>query len=138
MATRTALSALLVLGLPQLLTVIAIALVGKAGFYYLIESLSGAAKRLEPPVHVSKVRYRVGLVMLFLPLAVSLLEPYVAILVVHEQLPHWLLGVVGDTLFLASFFVLGGEFWDKLKALFIYEARPVLPATTRTDVAQAH
>jgi hypothetical protein len=27
---------------------------------------------------------------------------------------------------LTSFFVLGGEFWDKVKALFIYEARAIL------------
>ena len=28
-----------------------------------------------------------------------------------------------DFLFLASLFVLGGDFWDKLRALFIYDAR---------------
>jgi hypothetical protein len=136
-ATRTALSGLLVLGLPQLLTVIAIALVGKSGFHYLKEQLFGAAKKLGPPVHVSRTRYRIGLVMLFFPLALSLLEPYFALLAVHEHLPHWVFGAVGDTLFLASFFVLGGEFWDKVKALFIYEARAVLPAMLNSPVAGA-
>ena len=106
-ATRSVLSGLLVLGLPQLLTVIAIALVGKLGFQYLKEQLFGAAKKLGPPVHVSRTRYRIGLVMLFLPLAMSLLEPYLTLLVAHENLPHWLYNAVGDTLFLASFFVLG-------------------------------
>jgi len=128
-ATRTALSGLLVLGLPQLMTVIAIAAVGKSGFHYLMEQVFGVARKLGPPVHVSRLRYRIGLVMLFLPLAVSLLQPYLSLLDVHERLPHWLYGAVGDTLFLTSFFVLGGEFWDKVKALFIYEARAVLPAT---------
>jgi hypothetical protein len=128
LATKTALSGLLVFGLPQILTVVAIAIVGKSGFHYLMERLFGAAKKLGPPAHVSRRRYRIGLVMLFLPLAVSLLEPYVTLLFVQGPLPHWVYGAVDDTLFLTSFFVLGGEFWDKVKALFIYEARAVLPA----------
>jgi len=136
-ATKTALSGLLVFGLPQLLTVIAIAIVGKSGFHYLMERLFGAAKKLGPPMHVSRLRYRIGLVMLFLPLAVSLLEPYVTLLFVPERLPHWIYGAVDDTLFLTSFFVLGGEFWDKVKALFIYEARAVLPPKTRPRVVDA-
>jgi hypothetical protein len=126
-ATKTALSGLLVFGLPQVLTVIAIAIVGKSGFHYLKEQVFGAAKKLGPPMHVGRLRYRIGLLMLFLPLAVSLLEPYITLLVVPELLPHWVYGAVDDTLFLTSFFVLGGEFWDKVKALFIYEARAILP-----------
>jgi hypothetical protein len=34
------------------------------------------------------------------------------------------LGIAGDTVLLASLFVLGGEFWEKLSALFIRDARP--------------
>jgi len=134
-ATKVALSGLLVFGLPQVSTVIAIAIVGKSGFHYLMERLFGAAKRFGPRLHVSKLRYRIGLVMLFLPLAVSLLEPYVPLLATEQNMPHWILGAVEDSLFLASFFVLGGEFWDKVKALFIYEARAILPAD-RTSVCQ--
>ena len=137
LATRTALSGLLVFGLPQLLTVIAIALVGKSGFHYLMERVFGAARRLGPPVHVSRRRYRIGLVMLFLPIAVSLLEPYLTLLLAQQYLPHWMFGAVADTLFLTSFFVLGGEFWDKVKALFIYEARAVLPAGSVNKVTAA-
>jgi hypothetical protein len=29
---------------------------------------------------------------------------------------------------LSSLFVLGGDFWDKVRALFIYDARAVLPS----------
>jgi nitrate reductase NapE component len=137
MATRSALSGLLVFGLPQLLTIIAIALVGKSGFHYLMEQLFGAAKKLGPPAHVSRRRYRIGLVMLFLPLALSIIEPYLTLLVVDEHLPRWVHGAAADTLFLASFFVLGGEFWDKVKALFIYEARAVLPAMAGSSGADA-
>lgn len=124
--TKATLSVLLVFGLPQLLTVIAIAIVGKPGFHYLMEQLSRAAKRLEPAAHVSRSRYRVGLVMLFLPLAIALLDAHITLPVVHEGLPQWLYAAINDSLFLTSFFVLGGEFWDKVKALFIYEARAIL------------
>ncbi len=137
LATRTALSGLLVLGLPQLLTVIAIALVGKSGFQYIKEQVFGAAKKLGPPVHVSRTRYRIGLAMLLLALGSSLFEPYLTLLIAPERLPHWAYGAVGDTLFLSSFFVLGGEFWDKVKALFIYEARAALPANPGSSAAHA-
>jgi hypothetical protein len=29
----------------------------------------------------------------------------------------------GDVLLVSSLFVLGGEFWDKLRALFVHDAR---------------
>lgn len=34
-----------------------------------------------------------------------------------------LLFLVTDGLFLASLLVLGGEFWEKVRALFLYDAR---------------
>jgi hypothetical protein len=37
--------------------------------------------------------------------------------------------VGGDVVFVASFFVLGGEFWEKLRALFVHGARAVFPST---------
>ena len=33
-----------------------------------------------------------------------------------------------DALFVASLFVLGGDFWDKLRALFIRDAKAQFPA----------
>ena len=33
------------------------------------------------------------------------------------------MSVIGDVMFVASFFVLGGDFWDKISALFIHNAR---------------
>ena len=36
---------------------------------------------------------------------------------------------VGVTIFVAGFFVLGGEFWDKLRGLFVHGARAVFPNT---------
>jgi hypothetical protein len=36
--------------------------------------------------------------------------------------------VAADMLFVVSLFVLGGEFWDKLRALFVYDARAEFPS----------
>ena len=35
--------------------------------------------------------------------------------------------IVGDIILLFSLFVLGGNFWDKLRALFIGDAKVVFP-----------
>jgi len=35
------------------------------------------------------------------------------------------MAVGGDIMFLIALFVLGGEFWDKLKSLFVYESKAV-------------
>jgi len=37
------------------------------------------------------------------------------------------LNIFFDLVFLSSLFVLGGDFWDKLRALFNYNARAVFP-----------
>ena len=42
----------------------------------------------------------------------------------EDPIPY---AVGGDLLLLASFFVLGGDFWDKLRSLFIYDAHAVIP-----------
>ena len=125
---KTILSGLLVVGIPQLLMLAAIALVGKAGFTYIKQQAMGKLIKLAPPREVSKVRYYIGLAMFFLPFLVAVLGPYVAKWVPSNIMDGRLaVGVLGDTIFLASFFVLGGDFWDKLKALFIPGAKVRFP-----------
>jgi hypothetical protein len=34
---------------------------------------------------------------------------------------------VGDLLLISSLFVLGGDFWDKLRALFVHGAKVQIP-----------
>ncbi|MNL83943.1 hypothetical protein D3C87_2117440 [compost metagenome] len=40
----------------------------------------------------------------------------------------WQLQLLGDLMFFASFFVLGGNFWEKIRALFIRGSRVAYPA----------
>lgn len=36
-----------------------------------------------------------------------------------------------DLVLAASLFVLGGEFWDKLRSLFLYDAKVILPSASK-------
>lgn len=40
----------------------------------------------------------------------------------------WQLQLLGDLMFFASFFVLGGNFWEKIRALFLRNSRVAYPA----------
>jgi hypothetical protein len=44
----------------------------------------------------------------------------------REEHPR-VLAFIGDLLLLVSLFILGGDFWDKLRALFVREAKVVFP-----------
>jgi hypothetical protein len=43
--------------------------------------------------------------------------------------------ISGDVLFIFSFFVLGGDFWDKLQALFVHDAK-IIPSDAQEKNTQ--
>ena len=121
---KTVISGLLLIGIPELAMLVAAAVMGKEGFNYLKQKLFGfLGKHFAPPEAVSLFRYRVGLVLILIPLIFGWLAPYISdYLPVFEE--HRLLfAIIGDFLLITSLLVLGGEFWDKLRALFIHRAK---------------
>jgi hypothetical protein len=65
--------------------------------------------------------------MFVVPLLLGFLTPYVGhVIPGYAAHPH-LFGVAGDVMLVASVFVLGGNFWDKLRALFVHGATAVFP-----------
>jgi hypothetical protein len=93
---------------------------------YLDFKLSPDAERFYkfgPPDRVSPVRYRIGLVMFLLPIVFGWLGPYGAHKITGYEAYRLVIIVIGDLMFVASMFVLGGDFWDKVKALFAHSAR---------------
>ncbi len=125
--TKATISGLLVLGIPQVLMLLAIALVGKSGFRFLKTRILGAVMKLGPPQTVGPTRYRIGLVLFVLPLLLAFASPYAGALAPELGTPGLAVGAVGDLMLLVSLFVLGGDFWDKLRSLFVYQARARFP-----------
>ena len=106
---------------------VAVAIMGKAGFDYLKRLFLIMLRRHGPARRVSKTRYRIGLGMFILPLLVGLLEPYFGNMSPLYQAYPLQITIASDAIFVCSLFMLGGEFWDKLRALFIHEAKANLP-----------
>jgi hypothetical protein len=125
---KTALSGLLLLGIPELLWVAAAAIMGKAGFDYIKGKLWGFFKKMAPPDEVSPTRHRVGLVMFLLPILFGWLAAYGVHKIPGYENYRLAANIIGDVLFLSSFFVLGGDFWDKLRGLFIRKAKIEIPS----------
>jgi hypothetical protein len=110
---------------PALSKVAAIAVMGKPGFEFLRAHLFEALHRLRPAQQVSRYRYRIGLILFLIPIVGGWLVARAPGL-----LSNWsfLWSFVGDAVLIAALFVLGGDFWDKLRALFSYDAKVSFPA----------
>ena len=117
--------ALLIAG--ELLGIVAVAVMGSAGYLQIKTWFLGILKRHALPVEVSRTRYNLGLVLFCLPLLFAWLSIYTADWIPgfrQNPLPY---AIGGDLMLLASLFVLGGRFWDKLRALFVHDARAQFP-----------
>lgn len=123
LALKATIIGLLTVGGPEILAILAVVCLGKENLLRIKSSLLAVLRRLKPSGAVSRWRYRLGLVMFLLPLAPTYIMAY---------LPQWLpdyspqrlyVNLAADFIFLTSLFVLGGDFWDKLRALFTYDAR---------------
>jgi hypothetical protein len=110
---------------PKFGVLAAIAILGKPGFNYLKRKVFGF---LTPPAEVGPVRYRIGIVMFVGAILFAFLERYLGFFTPREIAPEIRSSLAIDVLLLASILVLGGDFWDKIRALFIREAKARFPA----------
>jgi hypothetical protein len=106
----------------KILLLTCIGVMGKEGFQQLKGMVFGSAKRWAPAQTVGPTRHTIGLVMFFVPIISSMLEPYVDQLWPGFRPNLWQLQALGDILLIASFFVLGGDFWRKTRQLFVRSA----------------
>jgi hypothetical protein len=113
----------------EVLGIAAVAVMGKSGYAFIKNRVFGFLKQYGPPAEVSRTRYIIGLVMFSLPIIFGWLAPYAADLIPGYAGNEFTYAIVGDLLLLVSLFVLGGDFWDKLRALFIGGAKAVFPKT---------
>ena len=128
-ATVATISGVLLVG-AEVLGIAAVAVMGKSGYAYIKNRVFGFLKQYGPPAEVSRTRYTIGLIMFAVPIVFGWVAPY-AIDLIPDYLGNELTyGIIGDLLLLTSLFVLGGDFWDKLRALFIHGAKAVFPTKT--------
>lgn len=120
---KSIISGLLAFGIPELFMIIAAGILGKQGFNYLKRYLRLLLKVYGPADTVSKTRYGIGLIMFIIPLGFALILPYLITAIGFVKENYLIVAIGSDLLLVLSLFVLGGDFWDKLRGLFIYNAK---------------
>ncbi|MFC1570658.1 hypothetical protein ACFL4E_02630 [Candidatus Omnitrophota bacterium] len=124
---KAVISGLLFFVTPQIGIVLAIAILGKAGYDHIRKIILTKLKKYGPPQVVSSLRYRIGLVLFATPLIFGWIEPYIDHWIGGLEISRNAIAVTGDVIFISSFLVLGGEFWDKVRSLFVYRAKASFP-----------
>jgi hypothetical protein len=71
--------------------------------------------------------------MFVMPLLFGWLSPYLQGLFPQIDAHRNLLAITGDLLLVGSLFVLGGDFWDKVRSLFVHDAIAVLPENSELE-----
>lgn len=123
---KTAVGGVLFFGF-EIMAVPAVAIMGKENFDRIVAIVKSWLKILKPPNQVGRVRYFVGLVFFLLPLIPTYVMAYLPTWLPDNSPERLWVNLGSDAIFLASLFILGGDFWDKLRALFVREARAVFP-----------
>src|SRR5262249_10865965 len=106
--------------------------VGKDNFERIWAGAMRLLKALKPAGNVGRTRYKWGLYMLVGPTLYAWIASYAPSWLPEDYVLRVLVNVGLDLITLASLFVLGGDFWDKVRALFIHDARGVLPSRAST------
>ena len=120
---KSVISGLLAFGIPEIFMVVAISIMGKDGFNYLKRYLSLVLRHYGPPDEVSPIRYNIGLIMFILPLLVSFIAPYFGHKLAFFENSEVTIMIILHVMLILSLFVLGGDFWEKLRGLFIRSAK---------------
>jgi hypothetical protein len=121
---KTFLSTGLVAGLPEVGMVAAVAVLGKQGFAELKNKIYSLLKKHTEQSGVSQGRYRLGLVMFFIPLLFAWVGPYARHFFPGLGSVPISLDLILDLVFAASFLVLGAGFWEKIRNLFVHDPVP--------------
>ncbi len=119
---KTLIIGALAVGIPEIFTLVAVAIMGKAGFNKIKAFIFGVLKKHSPPDKVSRTRYRIGLIMFCIPIIFGWSAPYFTSIIPGYESYRLTVDITLDALFILSFFILGGDFWDKLRSLFVHNA----------------
>jgi hypothetical protein len=104
-----------------------VAILGKPSYLWIKAKFRVHFVRVIKPYHESRLRYNIGLVMFCLPIIPNYIMAYAPQILTDNFYERLGINISIDAFFIASLFVLGGDFWDKLKALFIFSAKASFP-----------
>jgi hypothetical protein len=124
---KTAIAGLLMLGVPELAILAAVTILGKSGYEYLKGLIFRFLKRHFVPREVSPIRYHVGLVLFLIPILWGWASPYLSYFIDGLEANRLWSAAAGDFLLIVSLLVLGGDFWEKLRSLFVYRSKAPPP-----------
>ncbi len=129
-AAKTAAGGVLFFGF-EILSIPAVALMGKENFERIVSRIKDWLGLLKPAGDVGPTRHAVGLLLFLLPIVPTYIMAYVPQWLPDNSPERLYVNLGADAMFLASFFVLGGDFWDKIRAIFVRNARVVFPEPER-------
>jgi len=104
-----------------------VAILGKPSYLYIKWIFRRYFVRVIKPYHASRIRYNIGLFLFCLPVIPTYIMAYAPLFFSSNSYLRLILNISFDLVFIASLFVLGGDFWDKLKALFVFSAKVSFP-----------
>ncbi|CAN5315537.1 transporter suffix domain-containing protein [soil metagenome] len=113
-------SGFLLAGAPEILILLAVALLGKENFDLIISRAKGFFFVTFFQRPTSKFRYSIGLTIFILSILPLYLMGYASSWMPTGNAKLFLLGGA-DLACIASVFVMGGEFWGKFRSLFVWE-----------------
>lgn len=119
-ALTAAIMGVLTIGGPEIMILLAVLLLGKKTLNYYKERFFKALFKRRTYKPVSKLRYYIGLVIFLGSIIPLYLNAYGPQLLPENETIRHLIFMGGDLSFVLSFFILGGDFWEKFKSLFVW------------------
>ena len=106
-----------------IMKIMSIAVLGKPSYLWIKYKFWHHFVKVTKHHEVSRTRYTIGLVMFCLPIIPNYIMSYAPKLIADAYPTRLIINICIDAIFIISLFILGGDFWDKLRALFTYTAK---------------
>lgn len=118
---------------PEAGTLLGAAIMGKENYERFKTSVFQFIRRIKPAGGVSLTRHRIGLAMLLIPFIPTYLQAFKPEWIPDASPWRWQIRIAADLVGIAGLFVLGGDFWDKLHALFTHQVPAEKQSTESPD-----
>jgi hypothetical protein len=112
----------LVAGGPEVMCILAVALLGKDTFNYFMQRAKSMFRQVVIDRPASRTRYYVGLAIMLVSWLPAYLYAYFPVSLPGGYTRIYILAGM-DLAFVVSVFVMGGEFWEKVRRIFVYDGR---------------